>query len=96
MVNLLEIYLRYGSFSVIISIPFHLLISLSEASAVPVLLFYLQVMEVCLIELVDEIYVQIIEIMGDRIGVPIKVVIKRAKDRVVTLTATPEETRSDI
>ncbi|KAK4748826.1 hypothetical protein SAY87_015412 [Trapa incisa] len=39
---------------------------------------------------------EIIEIMGDRIGVPMKVVIKRRKDQVVTLTATPEETRPDI
>ncbi|PKI74044.1 hypothetical protein CRG98_005522 [Punica granatum] len=39
---------------------------------------------------------EIIEIMGDHIGVPMMVVVKRAKDRVVTLTATPDESCPDI
>ncbi|KAF3454517.1 hypothetical protein FNV43_RR04965 [Rhamnella rubrinervis] len=34
---------------------------------------------------------EIIEIMGDRIGVPLKAVVERAKDKQVTLTVTPEE-----
>ncbi|KAM7469673.1 hypothetical protein LguiA_007856 [Lonicera macranthoides] len=34
---------------------------------------------------------EIIEIMGDKIGKPLKVVVKRAKDRSATLTVIPEE-----
>ncbi|GAV86977.1 PDZ_2 domain-containing protein/Trypsin_2 domain-containing protein [Cephalotus follicularis] len=34
---------------------------------------------------------EIIEIMGDRIGVPLKVVVKRANDVSITLTVIPEE-----
>ena len=37
---------------------------------------------------------QIIEIMGDRVGVPMKVAVKRAKDNLVTLTVIPEEFKS--
>ena len=37
---------------------------------------------------------QIIEIMGDRVGVPLKVAVKRAKDNLVTLTVIPEEFKS--
>ncbi|KAI5326417.1 hypothetical protein L3X38_035491 [Prunus dulcis] len=38
---------------------------------------------------------EIIEIMGDRVGVPIKVVVKRARDEL-TLTVTAEESNSDM
>ncbi|XP_010025200.2 putative protease Do-like 14 [Eucalyptus grandis] len=38
---------------------------------------------------------EIIEIMGDKIGIPIKVVVRRAKDSRVTLTVVPEETNLD-
>ena len=38
---------------------------------------------------------QIIEIMGNRVGVPMKVAVKRAKDNLVTLTVIPEEFKSD-
>ena len=37
---------------------------------------------------------QIIEIMGDRVGVPMKVAVKRANDDLVTLTVIPEEFKS--
>ena len=37
---------------------------------------------------------QIIEIMGNRVGVPMKVAVKRAKDNLVTLTVIPEEFKS--
>ncbi|KAL4636957.1 hypothetical protein ACB098_03G034200 [Castanea mollissima] len=39
---------------------------------------------------------EIIEIMGDRVGVPMKVAVKRAKDNLVTLTVIPEESKSDM
>lgn len=39
---------------------------------------------------------QIIEIMGDRIGVPLKVLVKRANDNLVTLTVSPEESNPDM
>ena len=39
---------------------------------------------------------QIIEIMGDRVGVPMKVAVKRDKDNLVTLTVIPEESKSDM
>lgn len=39
---------------------------------------------------------EIIEIMGDKIGIPMKVVVRRAKDSLVTLTVVPEETNLDI
>ncbi|WCJ43117.1 Trypsin family protein with PDZ domain [Euphorbia peplus] len=39
---------------------------------------------------------EIIEIMGDRVGVPMKVVVKRQNDAVVTLTVTPEEANPDM
>ncbi|KAK7820100.1 putative protease do-like 14, partial [Quercus suber] len=39
---------------------------------------------------------EIIEIMGDRVGVPMKVALKRAKDNLVTLTVIPEESKSDM
>ncbi|XP_038717292.1 uncharacterized protein LOC120010585 [Tripterygium wilfordii] len=38
-----------------------------------------------------EVNLQIVEIMEDRIGVPLKVVVKRANDNVVTLTVVPDE-----
>uniref|UniRef100_A0A2N9FQN8 PDZ domain-containing protein n=1 Tax=Fagus sylvatica TaxID=28930 RepID=A0A2N9FQN8_FAGSY len=39
---------------------------------------------------------EIIEIMGDRVGVPMKAVVKRANDNLVTLTVIPEESKPDI
>lgn len=39
---------------------------------------------------------EIIEIMGDRIGVPLKVLVKRANDNLVTLTVSPEESNPDM
>ncbi|TQE05132.1 hypothetical protein C1H46_009284 [Malus baccata] len=39
---------------------------------------------------------EIIEIMGDRVGVPIGVVVIRARDDTVTLTVIPEESNSDM
>ncbi|CAN6581927.1 unnamed protein product [Malus baccata var. baccata] len=39
---------------------------------------------------------EIIEIMGDRVGVPIGVVVIRARDDIVTLTVIPEESNSDM
>ncbi|KAM0992043.1 hypothetical protein ACFX13_010515 [Malus domestica] len=39
---------------------------------------------------------EIIEIMGDRVGVPIKAVVIRARDEIVTLTVIPEESNSDM
>lgn len=38
---------------------------------------------------------QIIEIMEDRIGVPLKAVVKRAKDKLVTLTVIPVEMKPE-
>lgn len=43
-----------------------------------------------------QILPQIIETMGDKVGIPIKVVVKRAKDSVVTLTVVPEEANPDM
>ncbi|XP_044468236.1 putative protease Do-like 14 isoform X2 [Mangifera indica] len=39
---------------------------------------------------------EIIEIMGDRVGMPMKVVVQRANDNVVILTVTPEEANPDM
>lgn len=39
---------------------------------------------------------QIIEIMGDRVGEPLKVVVQRANDKLVTLTVIPEEANPDM
>ncbi|KDP23488.1 hypothetical protein JCGZ_23321 [Jatropha curcas] len=39
---------------------------------------------------------EIIEIMGDRVGVPLKAVVKRSNDILVTLTVTPEEANPDM
>lgn len=39
---------------------------------------------------------EIIEIMGDRVGVPMKAVVKRANDNLVTLTVIPEESKPDM
>ncbi|KAM1640195.1 hypothetical protein ACFX13_010518 [Malus domestica] len=41
-------------------------------------------------------FVWIIEIMGDRVRVPIKAVVIRARDEIVTLTVIPEESNSDM
>ena len=37
-----------------------------------------------------------IEILGDKVGVPIKVVVKRKGDQLVTLSVIPEEANLDI
>lgn len=34
--------------------------------------------------------------MGDRVGVPLKVVVKRVKDELVTLTVIAEESHTDM
>ncbi|KAL9447291.1 hypothetical protein AB3S75_014879 [Citrus x aurantiifolia] len=39
---------------------------------------------------------EIIEIMGDRVGEPLKVVVQRANDKLVTLTVIPEEANPDM
>ncbi|KAF7805100.1 putative protease Do-like 14 [Senna tora] len=39
---------------------------------------------------------EVIEIMGDRVGVPIKVLVKRARDKVETLTVIPEDSNFDL
>ncbi|KAJ7977950.1 Protease Do-like 14 [Quillaja saponaria] len=39
---------------------------------------------------------EVIEIMGDRVGVPMKVLVKRAADKLVTLTVVPEESNLDL
>ncbi|XP_059438955.1 putative protease Do-like 14 [Corylus avellana] len=39
---------------------------------------------------------EIVEIMGDRVGVPVKVLVKRAKDSLATLTVIPEESNPDM
>ncbi|XAR52621.1 HtrA2 peptidase [Bertholletia excelsa] len=39
---------------------------------------------------------EVIEIMGDKVGIPLKAVVKRADDRVVTLTVIPEEANPDM
>ncbi|XP_027107717.1 putative protease Do-like 14 [Coffea arabica] len=39
---------------------------------------------------------EIIEIMGDKVGKPLEVVVKRAKDKTVTLTVIPEEANPDM
>ena len=41
-------------------------------------------------------FLQIIDIMGDKIGKPLRVVVKRAHDKSVTLTVTPEEANPDM
>lgn len=39
---------------------------------------------------------EIIEIMGDKVGVPLKMVVKRANNSLVNLTVTPEESNPDM
>ncbi|CAL0302295.1 unnamed protein product [Lupinus luteus] len=39
---------------------------------------------------------EVIEIMGDKVGVPMKILVKRANDKLVTLTVIPEESNLDI
>ncbi|GMY21682.1 putative protease Do-like 14 isoform X2, partial [Fagus crenata] len=39
---------------------------------------------------------EIIEIMGDKVGVPMKAVVKRANDNLVTMTVNPEESKPDM
>ncbi|KAK7337767.1 hypothetical protein VNO77_18354 [Canavalia gladiata] len=39
---------------------------------------------------------EVIEIMGDKVGVPIKVLVKRTGDKLVTLTVIPEESNLDV
>lgn len=39
---------------------------------------------------------QIIDLMDDKVGIPIKVVVKRAMNAVTTLTVTPEEANPDM
>uniref|UniRef100_A0A2N9FBJ5 PDZ domain-containing protein n=1 Tax=Fagus sylvatica TaxID=28930 RepID=A0A2N9FBJ5_FAGSY len=39
---------------------------------------------------------EIIEIMGDRVGVPMKAVVKRANDNLVTMTVNPKESKPDM
>lgn len=39
---------------------------------------------------------QVIEIMGDRVRVPMKVLVKRASDKLATLTVIPEESNLDL
>jgi HtrA serine peptidase 2 len=39
---------------------------------------------------------QVVEIMGDRVGVPLKVLVKRVKDSLATLTVIPEESNPDM
>ncbi|XP_061360273.1 putative protease Do-like 14 [Gastrolobium bilobum] len=39
---------------------------------------------------------EVIEIMGDKVGVPIKVLVKRASDTLVTLTVIPEDSDLDV
>ncbi|XP_015875044.3 putative protease Do-like 14 isoform X1 [Ziziphus jujuba] len=39
---------------------------------------------------------EIIDIMGDRVGVPLKAVVKRANNKQATLTVVPEEVKHDI
>lgn len=39
---------------------------------------------------------EIVEIMGDTVGEPLKVVVQRANDRLVTLTVVPEEANPDM
>jgi HtrA serine peptidase 2 len=39
---------------------------------------------------------QVIEMMGDKVGVPMKVVVKRANDKLATLTVIPEESNLDL
>ena len=34
--------------------------------------------------------------MGDRVGVPMKAVVKRANDNLVTMTVNPEESKPDM
>ena len=39
---------------------------------------------------------QIIEIMGDRVGIPLKAVVKRSLNSIITLTVLPEESNPDM
>ncbi|KAF4352079.1 hypothetical protein G4B88_002186 [Cannabis sativa] len=39
---------------------------------------------------------QVVDILGDKLGEPLKVVVKRAKNNLVTLTVIPEESNPDI
>lgn len=39
---------------------------------------------------------QVIEILGDRVGVPLKVSVKRGGDKIMTLTVIPEESNLDV
>ncbi|CAH1444218.1 unnamed protein product [Lactuca virosa] len=39
---------------------------------------------------------EVIEIMGDKVGKPMKVVVKRAKNTCITLTVIPEEANPDM
>uniref|UniRef100_A0A5B7B1S6 Putative protease Do-like 14 n=1 Tax=Davidia involucrata TaxID=16924 RepID=A0A5B7B1S6_DAVIN len=39
---------------------------------------------------------EINELMGDRVGIPLKVVVKRAEDNIVTLTVVPEEANPEL
>ncbi|KAG4913919.1 hypothetical protein JHK86_054352 [Glycine max] len=39
---------------------------------------------------------EVIEVLGDKVGVPIKVLVKRAGDKLVTLTVIPEEANLDV
>ncbi|GAU11504.1 hypothetical protein TSUD_344940 [Trifolium subterraneum] len=39
---------------------------------------------------------EVIEMMGDKVGVPMKVVVKRANDKLATLTVIPEESNLDL
>ncbi|XP_062084792.1 putative protease Do-like 14 [Humulus lupulus] len=39
---------------------------------------------------------EVLDILGDRLGEPLKVVVKRAQNRLVTLTVIPEESNPDI
>ncbi|KAK7397190.1 hypothetical protein VNO78_18357 [Psophocarpus tetragonolobus] len=39
---------------------------------------------------------EVIEILGDKVGVPIRVLVKRAGDKLVTLTVIPEEANLDV
>lgn len=41
-------------------------------------------------------FLQVIEIMGDKVGKPLKAVVKRANDSSATLTVIPEEANPDM
>lgn len=42
------------------------------------------------------IFVQIVDIMEDRVGEPLSVVVIRGHDKSVTLTVTPQEANPDV